>query len=220
MYARTRSDQMRIDCSAIFVDVANFPAEHIRHRLSVGRGLHNDRRRGRNGCLGGRECGHRPDCNRSGGHLRGCWRDGGLGRGRLSGFGGPCLRKRQRRNHCASKSNSCSSHVFSFVELTFTGCFGARVPFGCLDRPCSRTSDSDTEESALSGHAAPRASSTGPKINETPDDVIEGTLPVPRKSTSRAKRWQLSCVGASSASGLKSRLNVASCFLVSKKSCS
>ena len=153
MHARTRSDQMRIDCSAVLVDVANLPGEHIRHRFSVGRGLHNDRRRGRNGCLGRRECGHRPDCNRSGGHLRGCWRDHRLRRGRLSGLGGPCLRKRQRRNHCTSESNSCSSHVFSFVELTFTGCFGARVPFGCLDQPCSRTSESDTEESALSGHA-------------------------------------------------------------------
>jgi len=46
MHARTRSDQMRIDCSAIFIEVANFPAEHIRYRLSVGRGLHNDRRGG------------------------------------------------------------------------------------------------------------------------------------------------------------------------------
>jgi hypothetical protein len=161
MHTRTRSDQMRIDCSAIFVDVANLPAKHIRYRLSVGRGLHDDRRRRRNGCLWGRECGHRPNCNRSGGHLRGRR----LRRGRLSGLGGPWLRKRQRHNHCTSKSNSCSSHVSSFVELTFPGCFGTRVPFGCLDQPCSRTSDSDTEESALRGHAAPRASSTRSKIS-------------------------------------------------------
>ena len=117
MHARTRSDQMRIDCSAIFIDVANFPAEHIRYRLSVGRGLHNDRRGGGSGYLAGRECGHRSDCNRSGGHLRGRWRDQGLRRGRLSGLGGLCLRKRQRCNHCASKNNSCSSHVFSFVDF-------------------------------------------------------------------------------------------------------
>ena len=135
MHARTRSDQMRIDCSAVFIDEANFPAEHIRYRLGVGRGLHNDRRGGGSGYLAGRECGHRSDCNRSGGHLRGRWRDQGLRRGRLSGLGGLCLRKRQRRNHYASKNNNCSSHVFSFVELTSSGCFGARVPFGCLDQP-------------------------------------------------------------------------------------
>ncbi len=149
MHARTRSDQMRIDCSAIFIDVANFPAEHIRYRLSVGRGLHNDRRGGGSGYLAGRECGHRSDCNRSGGHLRGRWRDQGLRRGRLSGLGGLCLRKRQRCNHCASKNNSRSSHVFSFVELTFSGCFGARVPFGCLDQAQIRTLDSDAEESVV-----------------------------------------------------------------------
>ena len=135
MHARTRSDQMRIDCSAIFIDVANFPAEHIRYRLSVGRGLHDNRRGGGSGYLAGRECGHRSDCNRSGGHLGGRSRDRRLRCGRLSGRGGFCLRKRQGCNHCASKNNSCSSHVSSFVELTFSGCFGARVPFGCLDLP-------------------------------------------------------------------------------------
>ncbi len=164
-----RSDQMRIDCSAVLVDVANLPAKYIRDRLSVGRRLHNDRRRGRNGRLAGRECGHRPDCNRSGGHLRGRWRDGGLRGGRLSGFGGPCLRKRQRRNHCTSKNDSCSSHMFSFVEFTFPACFGMRVPFGCLDQPYRRTSDSDTEKITLeppcaSVDPAAGSSSTRPKI--------------------------------------------------------
>jgi hypothetical protein len=50
--------------------------------------LHNDRRGGSSGYLAGRECGHRSDCNRSGAHLRGRWRDQGLRRGRLSGLGG------------------------------------------------------------------------------------------------------------------------------------
>jgi hypothetical protein len=128
MHARTRSDQMRIDCSAVFVDVANFPAEHIRYRPSVGRGLHNDRRGSGGGYLAGRECSHRSDCNRSGAHLRGRWRDQGLRRGRLSGLGGLCLRNRQRRNHCASKNNNCSSHVFSFVELTSLPVSGRAFP--------------------------------------------------------------------------------------------
>jgi hypothetical protein len=88
MHARTGSDQTRINCSAVFVDVANFPAEHIRYWLSVGRGLHNDRRGGGSGYLARRERGHRSDCNRSGAHLRGRWRDQGLRRGRLSGLGG------------------------------------------------------------------------------------------------------------------------------------
>ena len=104
--------------------------------------------------------------------MRGRW----LRRGRLPGLGGPCLRKRQRRNHCASKNNSCSSHVFSFVELPFPGCFGARVPFGCLDQPYSRTLDSDTEESALSGHA-PRS------IHESA--VAAGVSPANFKQRSR-----------------------------------
>jgi hypothetical protein len=131
MHPRTWSNHVRIDCFAIFVDVANPPTEHIRHRLGIGRGLHNERRGGRNGCLARRECGHRPDYNRSGGHLRGR----GLRRGRLSGFRSRCLRERQRRNHRANKNNSCSSHGFPFIELTFHGCFATRVPFGCLDRP-------------------------------------------------------------------------------------
>jgi hypothetical protein len=146
MHARTRSDHVRIDCFAILVDVANLPAEDIRHRLCVGRGLHNDRRGVYNNCLAGRECGHRPDCNCSGSHLRARW----LRRGRLSGLRGPCLRERQRRNHRADKNNSCSSHGVTLIELTFPGCFAARVPFGCLDEPLL---DSDTKESALSRHA-------------------------------------------------------------------
>ena len=165
MHARTRSDHVRVDCFAVFGDVANLPAKHIRHRLSVGRGLHNDRRGGRNGCFAGRECGNRPDCNRSGGHLRSRWRDRRLRRGRVSGLGGPCLRKRQRRNYCASKNNSCSSHVFSFVELTFPAVSGRALPSDASLNPMGRTLDSDTEESALSGHAAPQASSTRPKIS-------------------------------------------------------
>ena len=36
MHARTGSDQVWIDCSAVFVDVVDFPAEHIRYRLSIG----------------------------------------------------------------------------------------------------------------------------------------------------------------------------------------
>jgi len=138
MHTRTRSDHVRIDCFAILVDVANPLAEHIRHRLGVGRGLHNERRGGGSCCLAGCERRHRPDCNRSGGHLRGRWRDRGLRRGRLSGLRGLCLRERQRRNHRANKNNSCSSHGFPFIELTFHGCFATCVPFGCLDRPLTQ----------------------------------------------------------------------------------
>ena len=145
MHARTRSDQMRIDCSAVFVDVANFPAEHIRYRPSVGRGLHNDRRGGGSGYLARRECGHRPDCNRSGGHLRRRWRDRGLRRGHLSGLGGLCLRKRQGCNHCASKNNSCSSHVSSFVELTSLAVSGRAFLSDVSISPTVEPLDSDTE---------------------------------------------------------------------------
>jgi hypothetical protein len=103
-----------------------------------------------------------PQC---GGHLRSRWRDRRLRRGRVSGLSGPCLRKRQRRNYCASKNNSCSSHVFSFVELTFPAVSGRALPSDASLNPMGRTLDSDTEESALSGHAAPQASSTRPKIS-------------------------------------------------------
>ncbi len=135
MHARTRSDHVRIDCFAVSIDVANPLAEHIRHRLGVGRGLHHDRRRGRNGRLAGREGGHRPDCNCSGGHLRARR----LLRGRLLGLGDPYLRERQRRNHCANKNNRCWSHGFPFIALTLPGCFATCVPFGCLHSPCSKT---------------------------------------------------------------------------------
>ena len=45
------------------------------------------------------------------------------------------LCKRQRRNHSTNKDNSCSSHGFPFIALTFPGCFATYVPFGCLDSP-------------------------------------------------------------------------------------
>ena len=130
MHPRTWSNHVWIDCFAIFVDLANPPTEHIRHRLGIGRGLHNKRRGGSSGYLAWRECGHRSDYNRSGGHLR----SRGLRRGRLLGLRGFCLRERQRRNHRANKNNSCSFHEFPFNELTFAGCFAADAPFGCLDR--------------------------------------------------------------------------------------
>jgi len=103
---------MRIECSAVLIDEANPLAKHVRHRLGVGRGLHNDRRRRLNVSLAGVERGYRPDFNCAGGDLRGRVHE--LARvfnNRSVCYGLP---ERQGRHHRASKDNSYSSHVLPF----------------------------------------------------------------------------------------------------------
>ena len=121
---------MRIERSAVLIDEANPLAKHVRHRLGVGRGLHNDRRRRLNVSSAGVERGYRPNPNCAGGDLR--WR--ALKLARVSNNRSICygLPERQRRNHRANKDNSYSSHGVPFIELTFRGCFVRRAFFGCL----------------------------------------------------------------------------------------
>ena len=103
---------MRIECSAVLIEEANPLAKHVRHRLGVGRGLHNDRRRRLNVSSAGVERGYRPNPNCAGGDLR--WRVHELARvfnNRSVCYGLP---ERQGRHHRASKDNSYSSHVLPF----------------------------------------------------------------------------------------------------------
>ena len=130
LHASPRPDQVGVNCSAVLIGKADRPAEHIGHRLGVGRGLHDDRRGSLNGSQAGIERYHRSDFNCSGGDLRGRFlRLTRVLNGRSLCHGLP---ERQGRDHRANKNNNYSSHGFSFFELTFIGCFAERAPFGCL----------------------------------------------------------------------------------------